>query len=167
MCPTFSWLFFFLLFSVNCNTSNLKLLSGTDQLKCLGSDATMEFTLDGHQIWPRTIKVMQYISAYLHFLCTDFTGNVYKWETQQLQESTCCKVGETTAREALERNSHRKMSHFCQAPDVVIYLPLIRKHKPTQPEIPQCQNENRKGKRAESLSFLLCLYPYVAQERAL
>lgn len=166
MCPTFSRLFFFfLLFSVNCNTSNLKLLSGTDQLKCLGSD--VEFTLDRPQIWPHSIKVMRYICISMHFLCTDFTGNVYKWETQQLRESTCCKVGETTVREALERNSHRKMSHFCQAPDVVIYLPLIRKHKPTQPEIPECQNENRKGKRAESLSFLLCLYPSVDQERAL
>lgn len=165
MCPTFSRLFFPPFFSVNCNISNLKLLSGTDQLKCLGSDA--KFTLDGYQIWHRSIKVMQCICIFMHFLHTDFMGNVYKWETQQLRESTCCKVGETTACKALERNSLRKMSHFCQAPDVVIYLPLIRKHEPTQPEIPECQNENGKGNRAECLSFLLCLYPYVAQERAL
>lgn len=70
-------------FSLSCNTSNLKLLSGTDQLKSLGSDAAVKFILDGYQILPQIRKGLRMYK----YIYTHLQTNLYG-ESLQIENTT-------------------------------------------------------------------------------
>lgn len=64
--------------------------SGTDQLKSLGLDMELKYSLHAAgEISNLSLQVMQYIEPEFVSLLTTFTGCDSKWKTQQLQESRC------------------------------------------------------------------------------
>lgn len=86
---------------------------------------------------------------YTHIYSAGIYGECLQIENNNYKTEHVVNRGGTTTCRALEKSSHTKMSSLSQAPDVVIPLLPIRKHKHSQP--PRSKrvtnvNKNRKGK---------------------